>query len=384
MKRNDPLLRVAVRLHSRAAAAMAATHEGPLERAAEALLWHARGLELPLRQHRAARLRGWTTAAQRTGLLLRQRATQLQYAAEEAAAAVAAGRAQRPMSTLRDRYEDLCQLRAEFAGVDVARRLRSGRQGAPDVATEFVVSAVTEPVHLRGVELGPFRVELRVERAHEHPDVSAFHIVALAPNPAAGEPDVVHPHVRDGQLCAGEGTVPIAAALAEGRLCEAFLAVAAVLNTYNEASPYVRLDQWAGRPCADCGRRVGEDDRYPCESCGAEYCGECSSTCDLCDRGCCRACLEEDAASGRLCCRRCRRRCARCGRVVDLDHFVEETSTCPECHDETLDDLEEEELPHAETIGPKPVPEPATSRDDGAPTSAAAATAIEPPTVGPT
>jgi hypothetical protein len=357
MKRKDALLRVAVRLHKRAAA-FAAARESPVERAAEALLWHARTLEAPLRQYRSARLRGWTTAAERTGTLLRQRVTQLQYAVEEAA--IAARRMQRPMPNLRDRYEDLCQIRAEFANVEVAHR---GRASSDTAGAGLVVAATTEPVRLRGIELGAFRMELSVERAQERLDVSAFDIVALEPNPAAGDPDVVHPHVRDGQLCAGDGTVPIAAALAEGRLCDAFLAVAAVLNTYNESSPYVRLDQWAGQPCADCGRRVSEDEHYFCESCHEAYCGECSSSCDLCDRSSCRACLEEDAESGRLCCRRCRRRCARCGRVVDAESFVEAASLCPQCHAEDLDETQPKEQDHDEIDDPQPLPQPADGSD---------------------
>jgi hypothetical protein len=365
MRSKDALLWVAVRLHGRAVAARAAGTESPLEAAAELLLWHGRALEAPLRQHRAARLRGWATAAAGAAALLRQRVAQVQYAVEAAAtaAARAALSAQRQVPTLRECYEDLCQIREEFAGLAVDRCSRGAAEGT---GGESVLSATTDPVRLRGVELGPFRLELRIDLAQDRPDVSAFHIVALDPNPAAGEPDVVHPHVRDGQLCAGAGTVPIAAALAEGRLCDAFLAVAAVLNAYNEASPYVRLDQWAGRPCADCGARVADEEAFTCESCGEEYCGECSGACDLCDRGCCRACLEEDAESGRLCCRRCRRRCARCGRVVDAESFLDEASLCPGCHDRTLEEqTTPEEQNHDETIDSQPVPQPAAGDAGG-------------------
>src|SRR4051812_43996757 len=84
MKHKDALLRVAVRLHERATS-LAATRERPLERAAEGLLSQARTLEAPLRRHQATRLRGWTTAAERAGTLLRQRVVHFQYAAEEAA-----------------------------------------------------------------------------------------------------------------------------------------------------------------------------------------------------------------------------------------------------------------------------------------------------------
>jgi hypothetical protein len=67
--------------------------------------------------------------------------------------------------TLRDVYEDLRQLRQEFASVTFER----GRKGGSDT-----ISVVTEPVELEGIQLGEFRIELRLVRLLDRAEASAF------------------------------------------------------------------------------------------------------------------------------------------------------------------------------------------------------------------
>ncbi len=272
--------------------------------------------------------------------MISDRLRQLHYTLSEAVGRLAEpSRLARP--TPRDSYEELRQLHEEFERVDVQLDL---------------ISIVTGPVELEGIFLGAFRVELRIQRMAERHDVSAFNIVALDPHPAAADSNVVHPHVRDGQLCAGEATMPSAYALADGRLCDAFLSVSSVLSHYNAGSPYVHLSEWEGESCADCGYIVGDDERHWCEYCEQDYCGECCSFCEICDSSCCRGCLEQDRESARLCCRQCRRHCSRCNRMVDADNFVEETELCPECHDNYTQEQEEEQT-HDNNDKPDPSPE---------------------------
>ena len=45
-----------------------------------------------------------------------------------------------------------------------------------------------ERIVLAGVELGPFRIELHLDRLSSRPDFSAFGCVALEPHPAAAQP----------------------------------------------------------------------------------------------------------------------------------------------------------------------------------------------------
>jgi hypothetical protein len=68
-------------------------------------------------------------------------------------------------------------------------------------------------------------------------------VEAVDPNPATNDEEVTHPHVKSNGLCAGDATVPIQAALQDGRICDAMLLVNAVLQHYNPASPYVSLSR---------------------------------------------------------------------------------------------------------------------------------------------
>jgi hypothetical protein len=71
------------------------------------------------------------------------------------------------------------------------------------------ISVITPPIELGGIELGRFEIQLIGK---------ALKVVALEPHPAESDSDITHPHVSAGQLCAGWGAVPMAAALTEGRL----------------------------------------------------------------------------------------------------------------------------------------------------------------------
>ena len=241
---------------------------------------------------------------------------------------LAAGR--REVAPLGSWLADVRQLEDEFAGIEVKWK-------------EKVVRAVTEPITLGEVELGPFAIDFHWDHLGSAKGVDCFDIEALEPNPAQGRDDVVHPHVRDNDLCAGEAMVPLERALEQGRFPEAFLLIRAVLTTYNRSSPYVALDLWDGTPCSDCGRRVDDEDRYGCEGCDNDSCDRCSGSCArcmssrcsncledcaVCDAGCCSGCLETTADERRVCAS-CFALCSECGRRLPKDELTD--SLCPDC-----------------------------------------------------
>jgi len=224
---------------------------------------------------------------------------------------------------------DVRQLEDEFSEVEVKWK-------------EKIVRALTEPIILREVELGPFAIDFHWDRLGASKGVHCFEIHALDPNPAQGRDDVVHPHVLKTELCAGDATVPLQRALDDGRFPEAFLMIRAVLTTYNRGSPYVPIEQWSGVPCSDCGCRVGDEERYSCEGCDNDSCDRCSgscdrcmssrcsqclSDCDLCHSSCCSGCLETVADERRIC-SRCFATCI-CGGRVPKDLI--EDRLCPDC-----------------------------------------------------
>jgi len=230
-------------------------------------------------------------------------------------------------------FAELQQLQDEFDGLQIDWKAKT-------------IGVTTEPITLKDVKLGAFAIQFRWERLLSHRDILCFDIVALNPNPASANDLVTHPHVKDQTLCAGEAAAPLRKALQQGRLADAFSLIRSVLTTYNDASPYVHLNEWGGRECHDCGSFASDDGLYSCAQCGEDFCDHCTSLCSACDACCCDGCLERcavcnkrccsdclhsSAHSTRDCCPSCLRPCASCGRVVARDELAPEINLCPAC-----------------------------------------------------
>lgn len=326
MKNKDPVFWAAGRLHP-------ILNPRPADSTAvsqyEQLLADQRRLETIWRGWQLAQSRHWSATAER----LRHSLTEQARRVQKAAAALAGYEPPRLGPTLHDLVAELRQLPHEFSEVEIQPRHKR-------------ICARTPPVTLEGIYLGPFSIQLRLDRLGDEPDSSAFEVIAIDPNPASGSEDVTHPHVKDNTLCAGDATVPIAQALAQGRITDAFSLVNAVLQTYNPASPYVDLQDWEGIACPDCGRSVRSDDRSYCEQCGSDYCASCISVCQACETSVCFACLGEDR-QGRQLCRQCLRTCRCCGSTHHPARLLGQDMLCDAClateQGETNDATEEEQ-----------------------------------------
>ena len=187
------------------------------------------------------------------------------------------------------------------------------------------ISVTTESILLEGVSLGPFRIDLLLHRIPGREPSDWFCIEALEPNPAASNEDVTHPHVDSGRLCAGEAWQPINNALIDGRISEFFAVIHSVLQTYNPYSPYVKLEDWDGTLCSDCGYVMSEGDRYWCEQCERDFCDECISSCASCSTSLCYSCLGKCEFCDEPVCDDCLTKCTECG-----------DSCCSSCLDEGL------------------------------------------------
>ena len=142
--------------------------------------------------------------------------------------------------------EELTQVQQEFGDLEFNK-------------AEDTISVVTEPITLEDVYLGPFRIQLELNKLSELYQGGAYHVIALEPNLAATDASVTHPHVSNDRLCEGDGYAAIRAALEQGRLCDFFTLVRSILNTYSPDSPYVRLDEWDSTPCYECGYVMNSD-----------------------------------------------------------------------------------------------------------------------------
>lgn len=220
---------------------------------------------------------------------------------------------------------------------------------------ESCLVVTTDSITLEDITLGSFEIRLCLPRLGRGNSSPPYTVVALEPHCPESNESVTHPHVQDNHLCEGDAAAAIHGALAEGRICDFFVLVRSVLETYNKDSPYVALENWYGHPCYDCGCVVDEDERYYCESCDHDFCSDCISCCTMCDRSLCTGCLEECGFCEDRICSHCAKHCAECGKT-SCESCLEE-GLCPDCREPQ----EEEEDSHDDDISPVPATSVATS-----------------------
>ena len=278
------------------------------------------------------RSRGWEAAA---GRVLRQVAGTIRdmpYRLSEVERAVGVCEMQPP--ALGDIYKDLKQADEEFDELIWQ-------------ADENTLAVRTDPIELNHVFLGEFEIRLHVPNLGAMRYHNVYTIAALDPHPAASNEHVTHPHVSDERLCEGDAGAAIQAALANGRVCDFFQIVQAVLTTYNPGSPFVSLDNWDGTPCYDCGYVAASDDIHWCSCCEHDFCGECTSYCRRCDETTCLGCLAECRVCGEQVCTACMSVCPECGERLCLTCRDELQCPCLE-EREDEDDTDEDQARQAE------------------------------------
>ena len=250
---------------------------------------------------------------------------------------------------LKDFYQDLLQLEQEFAAVSVEWD-----------ETSLIVQ--TETIILEDLELGHFSLKLNWKEWAQERSLRCLKIIAEEPNTADLDEEITHPHVRHGELCAGDALSALHKALEEGRLAEVFLIVRSVLTNYNSKSAYVRLDEWQGVRCYDCGNVANSDDPSFCDGCDHDYCSSCLSSCSSCSvsrclgclgncsaclESCCRNCSVTSAISDQEICRSCREVCPGCQSNVGPGDLHVDSGLCPDCHVDEPETLSEEILHEA-------------------------------------
>lgn len=192
-----------------------------------------------------------------------------------------------------------------------------------------LLSVTTEPVELRQVMLGAFRIELSWLPANATLNATAsasasaaarslfdFEVVAVTPQPAGTSDCHPHPHIDGTVLCAGDGRPAMQLALKQLRLLDFFVLVRQVLTTYNPGSAYVTLDNWDGVECRDCGDTVNGTGACSCRGCDGMLCEDCQLTCDDCDRSFCADCSFRCRDCDHSLCSTCLRRCGDCGEPL--------------------------------------------------------------------
>lgn len=356
-KKNSALTRSASKVYD-AIVRGRSNRYAPLERSLSKLHSCASAIQHVTHRLHLATERQWLAAA--ANILFRLRFDLKELECEVASAVQELDRAHVDTPTYRDVYGEVQALQQEFEDIRCDAKDRS-------------LIVVTEPIALEGVDLGRFELRLQLDSLADGGQADCLWVVALDPNPAATDDSVTHPHVSNERLCAGDATEPMRAALAAGRLCDFFMLARSVLNTYNPGSAYVRLEQWDGRPCQDCGYTMHDEDSYWCEGCEHEFCDECFSCCHSCDASRCRGCLTSCAACEENCCIGCLEPCTECTEVCCPGCL--EDGVCSSCKEEKKkpndeDKSENDQQRHESTSDPNALCIGSASQPNPGPASA--------------
>ena len=208
-------------------------------------------------------------------------------------------------------------------------------------ASKNTISVVTEPITLEDIYLGPFKIQLELNKLDQLYYISPYLVIALEPNPASTDDGVTHPHVSGEKLCEGDGSPAIRTALEEGRISDFFTIVRSILNTYSPDSPYVSLDDWDGTTCYDCGYTMSSENSYFCQYCENDYCADCSTYCRHCEETVCMSCSGQCSYCEEFVCRNCISECEVCGELF-CQSCLEE-NLCPNCREEKENENEQQE-----------------------------------------
>lgn len=232
---------------------------------------------------------------------------------------------------IRDLYEELFAVESEFdnVGWDISQQ------------TLFVI---TEPIELEEVSFGPFKIVLHWGRLDSQ---KPYEVIAQEPQRAGSDEEVTHPHVHGDSLCEGEGKAPIRNALRQGRLCDFFLLVRQILQTYNPSSAFVRIGEWDGKSCVDCGYACPANDSSYCGNCDSNLCSDCGACCAACDGLLCNECRDVCHGCHDTYCGECVSDCAGCRHS-----FCQECLTdgqCDECRKADDDSSEDGSAANADS-----------------------------------
>ncbi|MEN6383642.1 MAG: hypothetical protein ABFD79_00420 [Phycisphaerales bacterium] len=223
-------------------------------------------------------------------------------------------------------FEELKQVQLEFDGLEFNKERKT-------------LSVTTKSIVLEDTELGPFQIELHLNKLSKLYKENPYFCIAAEPNPAVNNSDVTHPHVSGNTLCEGDGSVPINAALEQGRFYDFFSIVNNILNTYSPDSPYVSLDNWlGGAECYDCGTGISDDDSYYCGFCDRVFCENCSSYCRSCDESCCLGCGGSCPSCQEFVCHNCLKKSVECDET--FCQLCMKDNICENCKEQ----IETEEL----------------------------------------
>ena len=287
---------------------------------------------------------GWFAAADRCSSRANRLLGDISYSISQVQQL--AGHPQKETAKLSLVVEELNQIQEEFGSMDFDK-------------SENTVFVITDAITLENVSLGPFKIQLELDKLSELYKDRPYRVIAIDPNPAATDSAITHPHVSAERLCEGDGSAAIRASLEQGRLSDFFTMVRSILNTYNPDSPYVALRDWDGTACYDCGYTMSSEDTYYCHYCERDYCSECSTYCRQCEETVCLGCGGQCPQCEELVCKNCIGACTECEELCCQSCLQDDV--CPNCKEEMEKENEEQESENSEANQNRDPSQPQTS-----------------------
>lgn len=219
------------------------------------------------------------------------------------------------------------------------------------------LSVVSRPIQLEQLHLGRFRIELHLDSLSPN-KAGYYEVIAMEPNQADANENIVHPHVDENRLCEGDAKAPIRMALTQGRMLDFFQIVQQVLSTYNPSSAYLTIADWNGVSCNHCGYTTDSENSNSCRNCETTICDECVYTCSDCDRLICSNCQSTCDDCHETVCDSCAASCEDCEKQFCNDCMSqnERCESCDEKAKEESDPGTTEVDVHADGVGQAPVP----------------------------
>ncbi len=261
--------------------------------------------------------RGWPTATSSVQLAISRTIEALQASLLDCQRTIATMPNRSRVSRQREIFADLQALCDEFPSVTLDLH-----RGELTVETHSIV--------LEEIDLGPFAIVLTL--APSKPTLT-YAVFARQPHPANGDDTTTHPHVRDDRLCEGQGRSSIHAALAQGRLFDFFVLVRQILETYNPVSAFVRLNDWQGVSCTECGQFDRAEELTYCHECETDLCYDCAIACEECGRDGCSRCQRSCHDCQRDLCEACIGTCPACAERICSECLEDHSSNCSEKND---------------------------------------------------
>ncbi len=260
--------------------------------------------------------RGWPTATSSVQLAISRTIEALQASLLDCQRTIATMPNRSRVSRQREIFADLQALCDEFPSVTLDLH-----RGELTVETHSIV--------LEEIDLGPFAIVLTL--APSKPTLT-YAVFARQPHPPTVTTRRLIRMFVTTRFAKAKGDHPSTQRSPKG-LFDFFVLVRQILETYNPASAFVRLSDWQGVSCTECGQFDRAEELTYCHECETDLCYDCAIACEECGRDGCSRCQRSCHDCQRDLCEACIGTCPACAERICSECLEDHSSNCSEKND---------------------------------------------------